>query len=109
MAAVNLALRFLLELCGIAALAIWGWSAADSLPVRLLAAVGAPLLLIAVWALAIAPGATNPIPQTARMVIGSGLLLVAAGGLALAGHQALAAVFALVIVANTALLLVLGG
>jgi hypothetical protein len=109
MTAVNLALRFLLELGGIAALFAWGWSAADSLPVRLLLAVGAPALLVTAWALVIAPGASNPIPQVARMLLGSGLLLLAAGALAAAGHPGLAAVFAVVIVANTALLLVVGG
>jgi Protein of unknown function (DUF2568) len=109
MASLNLALRFILELCGIAALATWGWSAADSLPARLLLAAGTPALLITAWALVIAPGATNPIPQVPRMLLGSGLLLLAAGALALAGHPGIAAVFAALVVANTALLLVLGG
>jgi hypothetical protein len=109
MTALNLGLRFLLELCGIAALAAWGWSVSDALPLRLAAAVLAPAVLIVVWALVVAPRARNPVPQTSRMLIGTVLLLACAGLLAVAGHPGLAAVFAAANIANTALLLALGG
>lgn len=61
----------------------------------------APLFLIVVWAVVVAPGAENPLPQTLRMLIGRGLLL-AAVALAAAG-QMRAAVVAAVIVLNTVL------
>jgi hypothetical protein len=109
MTALNLGLRFLLELCGIAALAAWGWSVSDALPLRLAAAVLAPAVLIVVWALVVAPRARNPVPQTSRMLIGTVLLLACAGLLAVAGPVGLAAVFAAANIANTALLLALGG
>ena len=38
---VNLGLRFALELCALAALGVWGWSAGPTLPFRLLLALGA--------------------------------------------------------------------
>ena len=106
MRAVNLALRFLLELAGLAALAYWGWQAADSLPLRLVYAVLAPLALAVVWALVVAPGADNPIPQQTRMLIGTLLLLVAAGALAAAGVPALAGALAVLVVVNQALLMI---
>jgi hypothetical protein len=109
MTALNLGLRFLLELCGIAALAAWGWSVSDALPLRLAAAVLAPAVLIVVWALVVAPRARNPVPQTSRMLIGTVLLLACAGLLAVAGPVGLAAAFAAANIANTALLLALGG
>ena len=109
MAYLNFALRFLLELCGIAALAAWGWSVSDALPVRLAAAIVAPGALVVAWALVVAPKASNAIPQTARMLIGTVLLLGCAGALALAGHIGPALAFALVNVANTLVLLVTGG
>ena len=109
MAPLNLALRFLLELCGIAALAAWGWSVSDVLPVQLAAAIVAPAVLVVVWAIVVAPKARNTIPQVARMLIGTGLLLACAGCLALAGYAALAVAFAAVNLVNTIVLLALGG
>lgn len=109
MAALNLGLRFLLELCGVAALAYWGWRTGEALPLRLVLAIGAPLVLVVVWGLVVAPGADNPIPQTARMLLGTALLLVTAGALLAAGQPQLAAVLALLVVINQVLLLVPGG
>ena len=104
---LNLALRFMVELAGICALAYWGWSTGAALPIRIALAVGAPLALIVVWALVVAPGADNPLPRDVRMLLGTGLLLVAAGALATAGRPALAGIFAVVVVANQVLLFVL--
>jgi hypothetical protein len=109
MAAVNLGLRFLLELGGVAALAYWGWRTGDTLPFRLVLAIGVPLALVIAWTLIVAPGADNPLPQTARMLVGTALLLVAAGALVAAGQPQLAVIFALLIVVNQVLLLVPGG
>ncbi len=109
MASLNLALRFLLELCGIVALAACGWSVSEALPVRLAAAVVAPGVLIVAWGLVVAPKSRNAVSQTARMLIGTVLLLGSAGALALAGQPAIAAAFAAVNVVNTTLLLALGG
>ena len=108
-AAANLAVRLLLELAGIGALAYWGWHVSDSLPVRLIVTIVAAGTLVAAWALVVAPKASNPIPQDVRMLIGTALLLVAAGALAIAGQQRLALVFAGLVIVNQVLLLVLEG
>jgi hypothetical protein len=104
---LNDLLRFALELTGIAALAVWGWTAGGPGPLRFVLAIAAPLALIVVWALLIAPNGNSPLPPTPRMVAGSVLLLVAAGALAAAGHPRPAAVFAILVVVNTVLALVL--
>ena len=93
MAQANLALRFLLEFAGVIAVGYWGLRMIDG-PGRWLIAIGAPVLLIVVWALAIAPGANVPIPQQIREVVGSIVLLAAAGALYAAGAQAAAFGFA---------------
>jgi hypothetical protein len=109
MAALNLALRFLLELAGIVTLWFVGWQASDLLALRLLAAFGAAALLALAWAVVVAPKAANPIPQTTRMLIGTVLLLACAAILALSGHPLPAAAFAVVNIVNTIALLVTGG
>lgn len=100
MSQLAVTVRFLLELCGIAAVAFWGYSAVDG-PARWLLAIGAPVALVVVWAVAIAPGAQNPIPQDLRVLLGSGLLLVAAGLLFAAGQGVPAIVLAVVVILDT--------
>ncbi|MCC6494916.1 MAG: YrdB family protein [Propionibacteriaceae bacterium] len=102
-ATTNLALRFVLELAAIAALAFAGLQGFDG-PTRWLVAIGAPAALVLFWAFVVAPGATNPIAPALREVIGSLALLCAAGAMALAGHPKLAITFAVLIVTNNVLL-----
>ena len=93
-----LAIRFIVELLGIAAVAYWGWQTGPDGVGRILLGVGAAVAFILVWAFVIAPKADNPLSQQARDIIGTGLLLVAAAGLAAAGRPTLAVVFATVVV-----------
>jgi Protein of unknown function (DUF2568) len=104
----NLALRFVAELLGILALAYAGFQAANDTVVRVIGSIGAPAVLIVVWALVVAPNADNRLPQPQRDLIGTGMLLLAAGALALAGQPRLAAAFAGLVIVNTALLFLFG-
>lgn len=104
-ATTNLALRFVLELAGLAALGFAGFQSSPG-PARWLVAVGAPAALALFWAVVVAPGATNPLTPAVREVIGSVALLCAAGALALAGRPQLALGFAVLIVTNHVLLAV---
>jgi len=61
-----------------------------------------------VWALVVAPKASNAIPQDVRMLIGTGLLLVAAAALAVAGNPVAGLVLGILVVVNQVLVLVLG-
>ena len=108
MLVVNLAGRFLLELAAVGAVGFWGYQAAGPLPVRIVVAIGVAATLITVWALVVAPKATNAIPADARVLIGSVLLLLAAGALMLAGQSTLGIAFAAAVILNTVLLFVLG-
>lgn len=105
-ATLTLALRFVLELTGLAALAFAGFQGFQG-PTRWLGVIGAPAALGLFWAFVVAPGAANPIPPPLREVIGSLALLCAAGALALAGQPRLATVFAVLIVTNNVLLAVM--
>lgn len=53
--AVNAAVRFVLELCALAALGYWGFRTGSGPVVRIILAAGAPLLAGAAWALFGAP------------------------------------------------------
>ena len=53
----NVLLRFLLELCVLAALAFWGATTRLRLPARIAIAIGLPLIVAVVWALVVSPGA----------------------------------------------------
>jgi hypothetical protein len=103
--AANLALKFLLELAAIAALAYWGATAADGVPAVVLA-VGAPALFVVLWGRFAAPRSARRLPLRPRMALELGLFAVAALALVLAGSPVLAAVFAVLVVVNAALLTV---
>ena len=102
-----LAIRFLVEVLGIVAVAFWGWQTGPDGIGRIALAVGAAVGLIIVWAFVVAPKADDPLGQPARDIIGTGLLLVAAAGLAVAGQPRLAVVFAVVIVVDWLALVVI--
>ena len=102
-----LAIRFLVEVLGIVAVAFWGWQTGPDGIGRIALAVGAAVGLIIVWAFVVAPKADNPLRQQARDIIGTVLLLVAAAGLAAAGQPQLALVFAVVIVVDWLALVVI--
>jgi hypothetical protein len=105
MRAANLALKFLLELAAIAALAYWGASAADGVPAVVLAIL-APALFIVLWARFAAPRSAHRLPLRPRMIFELGLFTLAAFALVAAGAPVLAAVFAVVVVVNALLLTV---
>lgn len=57
----NLALRFLLELCALAALGYWGFQAGQSLVVKIALAIISPLLAAVIWGMFVAPKASVPV------------------------------------------------
>ena len=68
MVAINLALRFVLELCALAGLAYGGWHVPGPTWVRVLAAVALPLAGALIWARWVAPKASHPIPDPQRLI-----------------------------------------
>lgn len=100
-----LALRFLLEVAGVAALAWWGIrTGSDDVSRTLLAVVAAGGLII-VWALLVAPKARNPLSPLTRWLLGTVLLMLAAVALWTAGAPEAALVFGALVAVDTAVLL----
>jgi hypothetical protein len=93
----NLAVRFLLELCALAALGYWGWTSRSGATRWLLvvAAVGA---MAVVWGLFLAPKRRIDLAKPLRLAIEFVVFGAAAAALAATGHTALAIAFAVVAV-----------
>ncbi|NOG51795.1 MAG: YrdB family protein [Chloroflexi bacterium] len=99
---VNLALRFVLELAAIAALAVWGWSQHDGL-LRVLLAIGLPLLGGTVGCVPGAGGRRRSVVAVSgavRLLIELALFGAAVVLLYSAGETTLALMFAVVIVVH---------
>jgi hypothetical protein len=102
--AINLGVRFLLELTALAALAYWGWHVGPNTAARLALAVAAPLAAAVYWGLLISPKARWRAGDPARAVLELGLWVPAVLALAVVGHPLAATVFATATAANVALL-----
>ncbi len=103
--ASNLGLRFLLELCALAALGYWGVRAGQTLPLKIALGIGAPLLLAVFWGTFVAPKAAIRLPRAATFLLGLLILELVALVLGLAGQSGLAIAYAVVIALNAGLML----
>ena len=100
----NLALRFLLELCALAALAYWGFKTGESVVAKSGLGIGAPLLAAVVWGTFVAPGAPIQAPGFLRLVLELVVFGLASAALYSAGRPTLAWVLMLAFVINRVLM-----
>jgi hypothetical protein len=102
--AVNLAVKFALELAAIAAFALWGAAVGHGL-LAVVLAVLAPLCAIVLWGRFAAPRAPNRLPVRLRVPFELGVFALAA--LALLNWSSAAAIaFSCVVIVNAVLLTV---
>jgi hypothetical protein len=104
--ALNLGLRFLLELAALAILGWWGYRTGEGSLAKLGLAVGLPLVAGAVWGLFVAPKAALPVPGPVRLLLQIAIFGAATAALVGLGHRTPAVLFGLVAVANAALMAV---
>lgn len=102
--AANLAVRFLLELCALAALGYWGFQTGQSPWARVGLGIGAPLVAAVVWGTFISPRAAIPVSLPVRLLLELIIFGAAVIALVTAGQGMLAWVLALVVVVNEILL-----
>jgi hypothetical protein len=103
MRSANLALSFLLELCGPGALAFWGWQSTDDPVIKVVLAVGAPLVMVVVWGVFVAPKAPVRVPPVPKAILSLLILELTAAALIASGQQRLGIAFAVLILVNAAL------
>jgi hypothetical protein len=102
--AANLALRFLLELCALAAVAYWGAQVSSSTAVNIVVAVAAPLVLATLWGLFLAPKASRRVELPGRWPFELAVLAAAVVALVAAGSPLPAVLLAVIAVLNAVLL-----
>ena len=100
---LNLALAFVLELCAVGALAYWGFNASENPILRLILGIGAPLALIIIWGMYLAPRSTRRFKEPVLSVVK--LIVFSLGAIALAttGQTTAAAIFMATAVINLVL------
>jgi hypothetical protein len=101
--AANLAIRFLLELCALAALGYWGFNAHTNTLMKFILGIGAPLLAAIVWGLFVSPKAAITVHPLLRLAIEALVFGSAILGLVSAGRPGLAWTFGLVLLVNEVL------
>ena len=77
---INLAVRFLLELCVLAAVGYWGFKTSSGWFLKILLGIGAPLLIAVIWGMFGAPKANLQLHGFHVVGAGSGGLWLRRGG-----------------------------
>jgi uncharacterized protein DUF2568 len=98
----NDGLRFMLEMVLLASLAYWGFSQHAG-AVQWLLGLGAPLLVAAVWGRFIAPKASHPTTDPARLLLEVVVFAAGVAALFAADRTALAVVFAALVLVHLSL------
>lgn len=104
MRSLSLLLRFLLELCALAALAWWGYHATHFSAVHWILALASPLLLAILLGDVRGAEMWFKLPRGERAALGFLLLELSAASLAFAGQTSLAAGFGAAIAVNALML-----
>jgi len=103
---VNLAIRFLLELCALISLGYWGFHVGSSVYTKFLFGIGSPLLLAILWGTFIAPKASLKLPEPYRFILELIIFAVASFALYVADKTILAIILGIVFVINRILLII---
>jgi hypothetical protein len=107
-AALNLGVRFGVELATFAALGYWGASANDSEGVRALLAVIAPLVAIVAWSRLLAPRTPKRLTGRAALFVELSIFAGASAALVSSGRRLVSVVYVSVAVPNSFLTRALG-
>lgn len=103
---LNLAVRFLLELCMLAAISYWGFKTHSAWLLKILFGIGLPVLIAVLWGTFLAPKATHSLTGISFFVLE--MLLFASGAVALfaSGKPSLGWAYTITLLVNKILLTV---
>lgn len=108
MLAINMALRFVLELCALGGLGYWGFTMGPGTIGKIMLGLGAPILAAVLWGMFVAPKAVRPLHDPAKLLVELLVFGGAAAGLYAAGQPVWAGVLLVVYGINRWLLIRLG-
>lgn len=100
MQALNYTIRFVLELCALAALGYWGFTTGEDWAMKFLQGLGAPLLAAVIWGAFVAPKARRRAHEPWRLLIEIAVFGAASAALWAVGQPALAIALAAVYAFN---------
>ncbi|MFJ7744644.1 YrdB family protein [Peribacillus sp. NPDC097295] len=101
---INIALRFILEVCALVFFTYWGFQSSQGILKKLVLGIGSPMLIAIIWGVFGSPAA--PIPAQVFLRILLELLIFGLATLALysSGKPTLAIIYAIIVVINLILL-----
>ena len=102
---LNLLVRFLLELCMLAAVGYWGFKTNSGWAVKILFGIGLPILIAVLWGLFIAPKAIYPLRGASYLTLELLLLFSGTAALFASGSPALGWTYTIVLIINKALII----
>jgi Protein of unknown function (DUF2568) len=105
---LNLAVRFVLELCALGALAYWGIHTGTTAGLRVSLAIGLPLLVAVFWGSFVSPKAPFGGSRLLRLLLGFVVFALAAAAIISTGHPILGWVYGAAALINTVLTYVWG-
>ncbi|WP_053360925.1 YrdB family protein [Bacillus sp. FJAT-27251] len=101
---MNLALRFILEVCALIALSYWGFQTGKGFISKFGLGIGSPLLIAIVWGVFGSPAAPIPVHGFIRLLLEIAIFGLSAIALYAAGHPSLALIFIILVVINRILM-----
>ncbi|MFP7296864.1 YrdB family protein [Neobacillus niacini] len=102
---INLAIRFLLELCALAAVGYWGFHTGNGI-MKLITGGGAPIVIAVVWGVFGSPKAIIKLPMVLHLFFEIIMFGIPAIALYAAGKQQLAWIYIIAVVINRLLMFV---
>ena len=103
---LNLAVRFLLELCMLTAVGYWGFKTQSGWFMKILLGIGLPVLIAILWGTFLAPKATRPLSGASFLTLELTLFSTGAIALFASGKPGLGWVYMIVLIVNKILLVV---
>ena len=102
--ALNLLVRFLLELCMLAAVGYWGFKTQSGWGMKIVFGIGLPILIAVLWGLFIAPKAIYALRGISYLALE--MILLGSGAVALfaSGKPTLGWIYTIILIVNKVLL-----
>jgi hypothetical protein len=101
---LNVAVRFLLELCLLAAVGYWGFKTHSGWLLKILLGIGLPILIAVLWGMFIAPKAIRPLSGASYLTVELTLLALGSVALFASGKSTLGWAYTITLIVNKVLL-----